>query len=346
MMKDPARPGASKPQTIFRSFAVFLFFAAASVNAQEKGAISAGLLMEANANTRHGYGLAGGLIGDYGITGRIAAGLKADVGSDFYDVSSLEFLAFGRYYFLQFKTPAPVFAQLGAGMITLFEEDRRVSSVLADGSVGIRFPFNKFYAEPYIRFGWPHGFGFGIAAGYRFSPKKPPVPVEPPVETQPAVPEPVEPEPQPSIEPEPLIEELEEEFGDDFVKQNDGSIVYMPAVFFRSYYADFGTHGLPEGIIENNITILDKVAEFLGNHPGYTAEITGYANPVLGSRREEREKLAPLSLARAEFIKTELVKRGIGADRLSARGAGGQGADTNTPINNRRVQFIFRPPKP
>ncbi|MDR2470625.1 MAG: hypothetical protein LBD09_00770, partial [Treponema sp.] len=290
----------------FRRPAVFLCAAlfccaAASVRAQEKRSVSLGLLLEANANTRHGYGLAGGLMGDYGITDRLAAGLKADAGSDFYDVSSLEFLAFGRYYFLQFKTPAPVFAQLGAGMITLFEEDRRVSSILADGSVGIRFPFNKFYAEPYLRFGWPHGFGFGLAAGYRFSPRKPPPPVEP----EPVV------EPEPYVEPEPpgpvIEEELEEEFGDDFVRRDDGSIVYMPAVFFRSYYADFGTHGLPEGIIENNIAILDNVAEFLKNHPDYTVEITGYANPVLGSPREEREKLAPLSLARAEFIKAELV---------------------------------------
>ena len=59
-------------------FAVLmLFFLAPSVFSQQNS-FSLGLFPEANANTRRGYGLAGGLVADYGITGRIAAGLKAD----------------------------------------------------------------------------------------------------------------------------------------------------------------------------------------------------------------------------------------------------------------------------
>lgn len=303
--------------------ALALWCVPAAVFAQEKQTLSAGVLVEANANTRRGYGLAGGLMGDYGFTDRLAAGLKVDAGSDFYDVSSFEALAFVRYYLLRFKTPAPLFVQAGAGLITLFEDGRSVSSVLADASVGVRFPFNRFYAEPYIRGGWPTGFGFGLVVGYRFDLKKDP-------DTRPA---------------QPKEQELELAFGDDFIRQADGSILYMPAIFFRANFADFGTHGLPPGIIENNMAILDHVASFLKKHQDYTAEITGYANPVLGSAWEEREKLVPLSLDRANFIRAELVKRGIDPSRLTTKGAGGQGADPNNLINNRRAQFIFRKTK-
>jgi hypothetical protein len=167
-------------------FAVILLIGLAfSVFAQEKNTISAGVLVEANANTRHGYGLAGGIIGDYGFTDWFAAGVKLDYGTDFYDVSSFEALAFGRFYLQPSFMPFPLFAQVGAGFISLYEDDRSVASVLADGSLGIRFPIKNFYTEQYVRFGWPTGFGFGLAIGYRFNRKAPP-----PLETPP--PEPVQ----------------------------------------------------------------------------------------------------------------------------------------------------------
>ncbi|MDR2663489.1 MAG: hypothetical protein LBC31_10885 [Treponema sp.] len=289
---------------------------------QEKKTLSAGLLVEANANTRHGYGLAGGLIGDYGITDALAAGIKLDYGSDFYDVSSFEVLGFGRYYFLKTPLPFPLFVQAGAGLITLFEGDRRVSSVLADGSLGIRFPIKKFYTEQYLRFGWPTGFGFGLVIGYRFDLKKPQPPYVPPEEPAAQEPPPEDREP---------VEEKEPEFL--------GTITNLE-VIFPPNRADFDSPG-PEyqALREHNFYVLDSLARFLKDNPGYTLYIAGRANPVTRTDTEESGILRPLSLRRAEYVRDGLIELGVEGERLVTLGEGGAGALEDNAARNRRVTF-------
>jgi outer membrane protein OmpA-like peptidoglycan-associated protein len=315
-----------------------------SVWGQEKKNISTGLLVEANANTRHGYGLAGGITGDYGITDNFALGIKGDYGTDFYDVSSVEALAFGRYYFLNTPFSFPFFLQAGAGLSMLLEGDKSVSTVLGEGGLGIRFPIKKFYTEQYLRFGWPFGFGFGIVFGYRFDLKS----SRPDIREQqheggPAIPDPVLPEPvlyelpEEPEEPEPVEEPEPPELE---------SLTRME-IFFVADMADF--ESLLETRLktfEDNTKALNAIASFLKAHGDYSLTITGHANPVEKTAAEEEASLRPLSLQRAEYVKARLVDLGINPGRISATGAGGREADPQNAVRNRRVDFSFarKPP--
>jgi outer membrane protein OmpA-like peptidoglycan-associated protein len=299
---------------------------------QEQKTISLGGLFEANANTRHGYGLAGGLTLDYGFTGSLAGGLKLDFGSDFYAVSSFEALAFGRLYVLKNLLPYPLFVQLDGGYIRLFEGDRSASTILAGGQIGIRFPVKRFYTEQYIRFGWPTGFGLGIIVGGRFDLKSPardpaeppPVPVPEPVPEPPPEEAPPEPVPPGDPEPETAVE------------------APLPIeIIFYPYASDFSYSGEDwEPLMEYNQAALREAAYFLLAHPRYTVEITGYANPVLGTTEEETTALLPLSERRARFIKDYLTGFGVDPSRISARGSGGGRASSSAQRRSAELNFI------
>jgi outer membrane protein OmpA-like peptidoglycan-associated protein len=303
-------------------FPVFFIILASFCYSQEQGTISAGALFEANANTRHGFGLAAGLMGDYGITDRIAAGLKLDVGSDLYDIISGEVMAFGRYYFLPKSLP-PLYAQLGAGGIMLRElgkdnyEEKTRFSVLVDGSLGVRFPiYGNFYTEQYIRFGWPSGFGLGLVVGYKFNSKK--VPDEP-VRTV-------------EVPGQDVYQVMEE-------------VLIIPEIIFPANVAVFTTkaqdpvRGLDEATIERNHEAIATIADFMKRHGDYNLFVEGYANPIVGTTLENAEQLIPLSRRRAEYIKQELIELGVEEWRITAIAAGGLGADKNNVWHNRRVQF-------
>jgi hypothetical protein len=304
---------------------LFVIFSVFSVFGQEKKTFSLGVLAEANANTRHGYALAGGLMMDYGFTDRFALGLKGDVGSDFYNVVSWEALMFGRFYLLNNTLPFNIFLQVGAGGIGLYEEDGNSAlTVLGDGAIGIRFPIKKFYVEQYLRFGWPTGFGFGIAAGYRFGSKRG--------------------EKVDVVVPEyPIIAENDE----PVFEVEIAALPDVGEIIFRANYADFAgkdvdpRSGLDDAVIESNMKILRTVAALMVINPDYVLLIEGFANPVLGTRMEEEYTLVPLSRNRAVFVKDELVKIGADSERISVFGAGSRGAQTDA-TRNRRVQFIFQ----
>jgi outer membrane protein OmpA-like peptidoglycan-associated protein len=75
-----------------------------------------------------------------------------------------------------------------------------------------------------------------------------------------------------------------------------------------------------------------------------------FLNPVLGTAGEEAE-LLDLSTARAVFVKQQLVRQGISASRLSAKGVGASrlipGVSPRDAANNwknRRVEFILNKP--
>jgi hypothetical protein len=283
---------------------------------QEKKSFSLGVLAEANANTRQGYGLAGGLNAEFSFTNHLAAGIKADYGTDFYDVSSAEALAYGRWYFRNTPFGFPLFIQLGGGAIVLFEGGRYVISGLGDGAVGIRFPIKKFYTEQYVRFGWPTGFGFGIAVGYRFGVK-------------PAPPESVFFEESESLPLEPVVEKS--------VKAPENLEVY-----FIGYATDF--YVLGEGGVDtlvDNMIVLNTIASFMKANSEFNLIIIGHANPVDGTEEEDWSRLIPLSQRRAEFVKEEMEKIGVPGDRMFAYGLGGREASVTSSPTNRRVSFRF-----
>jgi outer membrane protein OmpA-like peptidoglycan-associated protein len=280
---------------------------------------------------------------DYGFTDWFAIGAKVDYGSDFYDVSSFEALGFLRFYLLDL-IPYPLFVQAGAGYISLFEdkekradnEDELVSTVLVDASIGIRFPLGNFYTEQYIRGGWPTGFGFGLAIGYRFGAKQP---------------EPPPPEPSIALLPPVTVVREAKIIPVDGVEYTPEGRVTTPEILFGPHSttllmitgADAGDHDIK--IVENNIRGIFNIAAFLRENPVFTLLIEGHANPVLGTGDEEMERLRPMSLARAMAVKTELVNLGIKEERLIAIGAGGsqKSVDSDAAVRqrNRRVEFYL-----
>jgi outer membrane protein OmpA-like peptidoglycan-associated protein len=287
-----------------------LFLAALTAFGQEKKSFSLGLLGEANANTRHGYGLAGGLQGEFSVTDNLAFGIKGDYGTDFYDVSSTEAMAYGRWYFRNMPFGFPLFVQAGGGLVVLFEEDRHVFSGIGDAAFGIRFPIKKFYTEQYVRGGWPHGFGFGFVVGYRFGVKTPP--------------------PEPPPPPAPIQEEEADEDTPEDLE-----------VRFFGNSANFEVLG-PRGVemLTDNIIVLNTVATFMLENPQYRMIIVGHANPVEGTEQEEWTRLIPLSQRRADFVKNELLMLGVENSRILTYGAGGRDA-SGSPTSNRSVTFRF-----
>ena len=96
--------------------------------------------------------------------------------------------------------------------------------------------------------------------------------------------------------------------------------------------------------ISANHETLDEVAQQIKDHPGAKVIIEGYANNISGTEKENLEELVPLSQKRAEAIVEELIKRGIDAEILSAKGMGGANplASRKDKANwwkNRRVEF-------
>jgi OOP family OmpA-OmpF porin len=84
---------------------------------------------------------------------------------------------------------------------------------------------------------------------------------------------------------------------------------------------------------------LESAAKTLQEHPSLRIEISGHTDNV-----GPREANVKLSLARAEAVKQDLIKRGVEADRIEVRGAGPDQpvADNLTPQNrqkNRRIEF-------
>ena len=68
--------------------------------------------------------------------------------------------------------------------------------------------------------------------------------------------------------------------------------------------------------------------------------------PAKAAEKEQNEELLPLSKARAETVRDELVRLGVSKDRLSVTGVGGAKplvphSDLQNRWKNRRVEFIL-----
>ena len=86
----------------------------------------------------------------------------------------------------------------------------------------------------------------------------------------------------------------------------------------------------------------------------YKVTIVGHANRLTDNDEEETtdnpslwgKALTPLSLKRAEFVKQNLVEKGVSASRLDTEGKGGTEPvvdfrDKDNNWKNRRVEFIL-----
>lgn len=146
----------------------------------------------------------------------------------------------------------------------------------------------------------------------------------------------------------------------DILVTRDGNVLKMavPAIIFRSNAADFktakeaaGSKVTPEQAA-NNERVLKRVADVLNKFPDYTITVVGHANNITGTEAEETSTengnipLIPLSLSRAEFVKTKLQSYGVESKRMTTEGKGGRERiaslqDRENWWKNRRVEFLL-----
>lgn len=143
-------------------------------------------------------------------------------------------------------------------------------------------------------------------------------------------------------ESQPVIEEDEdetEEYAPTSVRLGLKNIL-----FFSKNGAVFS--GLSRRQIAQNERTIDEAVALIKEHPGCHVLIEGYANNISGTEKENRTACMPLSLWRAEYIKKELIKRGIKAEQIETVGRGGANPlagrkDRNNWWKNRRVEFVI-----
>ncbi|MDR2803042.1 MAG: OmpA family protein [Treponema sp.] len=342
---------------------------------------SLGAGMDITGYSRTAFSLGGIISTDYRFSPSFAAGFKAGYGYDLDSLTNAEAFIFARWYFLSYPKPLKglmVFAQIEGGGAGLWEKrvftdaNQQINVWSPSGALGVgirlKLPFN-FYVEPYIRGGYPFIWSAALIIGHTFiskplqtktvsSPEEPPAATpepeknigEPPSteqnspEQKQAEQKPVEQKPpeQKQAEQKPAAVVVKEPPQTRNVTETFGNII------FRDNGSDFTD--LDSEIVFSNNEILDNLADFLKQNPGYKLRIEGYANPVqtteAGKQMEDRIFLQPISRERAVTILEMLAQRGISRQRMNAVGLGGSKTVVNIddPDNwrkNRRVEFVL-----
>lgn len=98
--------------------------------------------------------------------------------------------------------------------------------------------------------------------------------------------------------------------------------------------------------IRQNEKTIDEAVALIKQHPECTVYIEGYAQNISGTEKENQTACMPLSLWRAEYVKKELIKRGIAKDKIETVGMGGANPianpdDRSSWWKNRRVEFVI-----
>ena len=126
-------------------------------------------------------------------------------------------------------------------------------------------------------------------------------------------------------------------------KMDDGKSykIRVPSITFDPDAATFDT--LTDRQKRSNAMILKTVVKGLKKFDKYNIIVEGHANNVTGTEEEEIKELLPLSKARAEAIRQELINLGIPGYRMKAEGKGGREpiASGEDAARNRRVEFIL-----
>ncbi|MDR1099300.1 MAG: gliding motility-associated C-terminal domain-containing protein [Treponema sp.] len=128
------------------------------------------------------------------------------------------------------------------------------------------------------------------------------------------------------------------------IRDGDRLRIQVPSIIFRENAADFNS--LAGATVDNNMRVLQRIAEILNKFRDYKVQVEGHANPVLRTQAEESSELQPLSESRARAVVNMLVEFGVARGRLSAVGMGGSRPvvryeDRDNWWKNRRVEFIL-----
>jgi outer membrane protein OmpA-like peptidoglycan-associated protein len=261
-------------------------------------------------------------LGDFRIHKSFSFGIKGGFYFASESVFSIEMMVFGRWYIFPAKTTGKwyekmldVFVQGSVGTDAFFRDNEPILSralPVFDISAGARIPLPlNFYAEPFVRVGYPSLFGIGIMVGYRF----------------------------PSFG--------KGEAKTERVIRTTNEII-RSIIITQVEYVIFGADSpvLNAGVDANaralNNKALEEVAKVLKNNLAFRVRIEGFANPVRNTE-EEKQELQTLSLARATAIEAKLTELGVSGSQmvLSARG-GTRAASVSTNTNlNRRVELMI-----
>jgi outer membrane protein OmpA-like peptidoglycan-associated protein len=231
----------------------------------------------------------------------------------------LEAAAFLRFYFLSPRLMRPggveVFLGAGGGVIAVmngWDVHETRGHPEAAGVFGIRFRLGShLYLEPYVRGGFPFIGGAGLMVGFRFPSRY-----------------------------ERIRDDAEKAEETALPLNLNDTLVFI----FAANLALFDT--LDEAVNLQNEETLSTVLQLLEENPSARLLIEGYANPVLGTGREEWETLRPLSKRRADYIANILVSRGVSRERLVKVAKGGSRVvvpweDRDHWNQNRRVEIRF-----
>ncbi len=137
----------------------------------------------------------------------------------------------------------------------------------------------------------------------------------------------------------------------DILVMKDGNKlrISISSIYFTPNTPDF-TSVEPE-LLKKNLQTIDRLSEILKKYSGYKINIEGNAVRVFWDDKkkwleEEKTKLLPLSVKRAEVIRDALISKGIKAERITTLGQGGYNpvvphSDLENRWKNRRVEFIL-----
>ncbi len=137
------------------------------------------------------------------------------------------------------------------------------------------------------------------------------------------------------------LKTLLEEFGDFTVEaRHEGNFIVMPSEIL---FAAGKTELNPEAQAS-----LDKVAQYLREHPGLGIRIDGHTDeqPIRYSPFQDNYHLGAM---RAHSVMTYLAERGVGADRMFIAGFGPNRPRIEPPepaagvVENRRVEILLLP---
>jgi len=328
-----------------RILVFYLFLGTSSTTIHAIDALFIGFGPEVNGYSRKGAALGVNVVFGMEFDTCFTTGLSTGFSHDLGTVSVWNFQLLFRYYLPWLRSSVPVggfFVQAESGGILAFEHGENFPTFSAGISAGWRYNLPRnWYIEPAVRFGYPHIWGLGITAGYRFYLKDK-------REKFPEIEKSADADTDEFYEME-VLAEIEEQEKIEEPKEPVVPPVYLriPPVYFNANAADF--EGLGLGIIENNNYALELVSQILNEFSNYNVVIEGHANPTTPegrARRAEEPLLLRVSEARAQWAFDELVRRGIDPDRLHTVGLGTSRTiipytDYRNAWQNRRVVFIL-----
>jgi hypothetical protein len=126
--------------------------------------------IEYGLNTRENFALGyTAALDRFFFTPIFSAGIRGTMYDDFKSVTSSEAELTMRLSLFKIG-PGEIYTQLGWGWAFYREDERQMNTYIMDASLGYRFFFlGGFYAEPFIRGGYPFELSVGILAGHWFS---------------------------------------------------------------------------------------------------------------------------------------------------------------------------------